>query len=205
MKTKGMEQPQLVEGLRKLEDEAIDELVHQYSRPLFGVILNYTKNPQDAEEILQDTLVKIVRKIETFRDQGDIWPWIKRIAINNSIIWLRKNRATREHELRMDDHLPQFSADGQHSHPVFDWGVDPEQLLLNKEVGGLIYDAVQVLPFEYRAPLVLREIEGYSIREISALLGIKEAATKTRIHRARLFVRERLAKHFSGRHFGGLL
>lgn len=196
MKAKGMEQQQLVAGLKNHETEAIDEFVHHYSRPLFGVILNYTNNPSAAEEILQDTLLKVIRKIDTFREESDIWPWMKRIAVNNSIMWLRKHRSELQREIRLEEFLPHFSRDGQHEEPISDWGVDPEQMVLNKEVGGVIYEAVQSLPFEYRAPLVLREIEGYSIREISALLGLKEPATKTRIHRARMFVREKLGQYF---------
>ena len=198
MKAKELDEHQMVEGLKHRREEALDELVHQFSHPLFGVILNYTKNPADAEEILQDTLLKIIRKIDTLRDEKQILPWMKRIAVNNSIMFLRKNRARRERQVDLDPFLPHFGQDGQHRQPVSDWGLDPEEVMLNKELGGRLYDAVQALPFEYRAPLVLRDIEGYSIRGISSLLGLKEATTKTRIHRARLFVREKLGRYLEG-------
>lgn len=197
-KEKEVEQHQIVEGLKKLDRDVIDEFVDQYSRPLFGVILNYTKNPSDAEEILQDTLLKIIRKIETFREESDIWPWIKRIAINNSIMWLRKNRISREREIHLEDYMPHFSQDGQLQYPLFGWAVDPEEVMLNSELSARLYDSIQSLPFEYRVPLVLRDIEGYSIKQISSLLALKEATTKTRIHRARLFVREKLAHYLEG-------
>ena len=71
--------------------------------------------------------------------------------------------------------------------------------MLNRELSSQLYDAIQSLPFEYRAPLALRDIEGYPVKQISSLLGLKEATTKTRIHRARLFVRERLAHYFEGK------
>ncbi|RPJ61960.1 MAG: RNA polymerase sigma factor [Acidobacteria bacterium] len=196
MSIREIDQHQIIEGLKSQNADTIDEFVHQFSRPLFGVILNYTKNPSDAEEILQDTLLKIIRKIETFREESDIWPWIKRIAVNNSIMWLRKYRAAREREIQLDDSLPQFTTDGQYINPPFGWSVDPEEVMLNRELGGELYDAIQALPFEYRVPLVLRDIEGYSIKQISSLLGLKEPTTKTRIHRARLFVREKLAHYF---------
>lgn len=199
MKANGTDEQQIIEGLKHLDSEVIDEFVHRFSRPLFGVILNYTKNPSDAEEILQDTLVKIIRKIDTFRQESQIWPWIKRIAINNSIMWLRKHRAYQEQETSLHDFMPHFSRDGQLEYPVSGWAVDPEEMVLNKEVAGLLYDAIQGLPFAYRAPLVLRDIEGYSVREISSLLGLKEATTKTRVHRARLFIREKLGHYFEGR------
>lgn len=199
MNANGTDERQIIEGLKHLDSDVIDEFIHRFSRPLFGVILNYTKNPSDAEEILQDTLVKIIRKIDTFRQESQIWPWIKRIAINNSIMWLRKHRAYQEQETSLHDFMPHFSRDGQLEYPVSGWAVDPEEMVLNKEVAGLLYDAIQGLPFEYRAPLVLRDIEGYSVREISSLLGLKEATTKTRVHRARLFIREKLGHYFESR------
>ena len=189
----------LLAGLRNQKVEAIDRLVEEFSRPLFGVILNYTKNPSDAEEILQDTLLKIIRKIDTFREESDIWPWMKRIAVNNSIMWIRKHRSTREHETQMEEGFPQFAGDGHHEFPIFGWSVDPESVALNSELAAQIYEAIQSLPYEYRIPLVLRDIEGDSIKQISSVLGLKEATTKTRIHRARLFVREKLAQYVDGK------
>jgi len=199
MKVRELDQGQIVEGLKALDTGIIDNFVDQYSRPLFGVILNYTKNPSDAEEILQDTLLKIIKKIETFRKESDIWPWMRRIAINNGIMWLRKHRAKQERTTQLDDLLPKFSRDGEFDSPIYGWTVDPEEVYLNSELAGELYEAVQSLSYEYRVPLVLKDIEGYSIKQISSLLALKEPTTKTRIHRARLFVRERLAQYFEGR------
>jgi RNA polymerase sigma-70 factor (ECF subfamily) len=163
------------------------------------VILNYTKDPSDAEEILQETLLKIIRKIDTFRQESHIWPWIKRIAINNCIMWLRKHSSSRSKEVQMDDSsFPQFGRDGHHTGLVLDWPVDPEEVMLNSELSTQLYDAIQSLPYQYRVPLVLRDIEGYSIKNIASLLALKEATAKTRIHRARLFVREKLSQYFEG-------
>ena len=200
MKTKAaQEEQQLIDGLRNLDSQIIDEFVHEYSRPLFGVILNYTKDPSDAEEILQETLLKVIRKIDTFRQESHIWPWMKRIAINNCIMWLRKHRNAREREIQMEGGLPQFGSDGNHQSLVMDWPVDPEEVMLNSELSAQLYEAVQSLPYEYRVPLVLRDIEGYSIKNIASLLQLKEATAKTRIHRARLFVREKLSHYFEGK------
>ena len=199
MKSNELDQQQIVEGLKALNPAVIDDFVDQYSRPLFGVILNYTRNPSDAEEILQDTLLKIIRKIETFREESDIWPWMRRIAINNGIMWLRKHRSKQERTTALDDLLPQFSRDGEFENAIYGWSVDPEEVYLNSELAGELYEAVQSLPFEYRIPLILKDIEGYSIKQISSLLGLKEPTTKTRIHRARLFVRERLSQYFENR------
>lgn len=190
-----LDQRQIIQGLKALNTEIIDDFVDRYSRPLFGVILNYTKNPSDAEEILQDTLLKVIRKIDTFREESDIWPWMKRIAINNCIMWLRKHRTARERTTQLEDMMPTFSRDDEFDHPIYAWSVDPEEVYLNSEMAGELYEAVQALPYEYRVPLVLKDVEGYSIKHISSLLGLKEATTKTRIHRARLFVRERLSRY----------
>jgi len=198
MKQEALGEQELVEGLKSLDSQAIDKFVNQYSRPLFGVILNYTKDPSDAEEILQETLLKIIRKIDTFRQESHIWPWIKRIAINNCIMWLRKHSGPRSREVHLDTGLPHFARDGHHKSLVFDWPVDPEEVMLNSELSNQLYDAIQSLPYQYRVPLVLRDIEGYSIKNIASLLALKEATAKTRIHRARLFVREKLSQYFEG-------
>jgi RNA polymerase sigma-70 factor (ECF subfamily) len=199
MKSNELDQQQIVEGLKALDPAVIDDFVDQYSRPLFGVILNYTRNPSDAEEILQDTLLKIIKKIETFREESDIWPWMRRIAINNGIMWLRKHRSKQERTTALEDLLPRFSKDGEFENAVYGWSVDPEEVYLNSELAGELYEAVQSLPFEYRIPLILKDIEGYSIKQISSLLALKEPTTKTRIHRARLSVRERLSHYFENR------
>ncbi len=191
MGSKQLDQHQVVAGLSSLDADVIDDFVERYSRPLFSVILNYAKNPSDAEEILQDTLLKIIEKISTFRQESAIWPWMRRIAINNGIMWLRKNRARQEQTTPLDDLLATSSKD----HPVYGWWVDPEGRYLNSELGGQIYDAVQSLPREYRIPLVLRDIEGFSIKRISSMLALKESTTKTRIHRGRLYIRRKLARY----------
>ncbi len=199
MKTKELEQQQIIQGLKNADSDVIDDFIQQFSRPLFGVILNYTKNPPDAEEILQDTLLRVIRKIDTFRQESDIWPWMKRIAINNSIMWLRKRRASRGRELQLEDFAPAFSEDGHLHGSFFRWSVDPEDVILNAELATQLYEAIQSLPFEYRAPLVLKDTEGYPIKQIASLLGLKEATAKTRIHRARLAVRRKLANYLEGR------
>jgi len=199
MKSGELAQDVLVQGLKSGDSEAVNELVKRFSRPLFGVILNYTKNPSDAEEILQDTLLRVVQKISTFREESDIWPWMKRIGINNSIMWLRKQKNIREREVHLDDLSPQFSGDGFIQDSVFRWTVDPEDVALNAELSGELYEAIQSMPFEYRIPMVLRDIEGYPVKQIASVLGLKEATAKTRIHRARLYVRDRLTKYLESK------
>ena len=198
MKTKELGQQQIIQGLKDADSEVIDDFIQQFSRPLFGVILNYTKNPSDAEEILQDTLLRVIRKIDTFRGESDIWPWMKRIAINNSIMWLRKRRTTRGREIQLEELTPTFSEDGHLQSSVYRWSVDPEDVILNAELANQLYEAIQSLPFEYRVPLVLKDTEGYPIKQIASLLGLKESTAKTRIHRGRLAVRKKLADYLEG-------
>ncbi len=198
MKAGATDERAIIDGLKRHDELVVDDFVNRYSKPLFGVILNYLKDPADAEEVLQETLLKVVRKIGTFREESHLWPWMKRIAINNCIMWLRKHRNAREREVQMEEELPQFNRDGYHKTLINDWPVDPESVALNSELSRRLYDAIQSLSREYRVPLVLRDVEGYSIREIAGLLDLKEATTKTRIHRARLFVREKLSRYFEG-------
>lgn len=188
----------VLKGLSEKDPVTIDGFIGQFSRPLFGVILNYTKNPADAEEILQDTFLKIINKIDTFREGSPLWPWMRRIAINNAIMWLRKNKPKQDKTLNIDDMTPAFTSQGEFAHPIFSWTLDPEDLYMNTELAGELYNAIQSLPGEYRIPLILRDVEGYSLKQISSLIQLKEPTTKTRIHRARSFVRERISKYLEG-------
>lgn len=195
MKEEEIPQEIVIEGLGAKDPGTIDKFIKQYSRPLFGVILNYTKNPADAEEILQDTFLKIINKIDTFREGSPLWPWMRRIAINNAIMWLRKNKPKQEKTLNFEDMTPAFNNQGEFKEPVFSWTLDPEDLYMNSELATELYNAIQSLPVEYRVPLVLKDVEGYSLKQISSLIQLKEPTTKTRIHRARSFVRERISKY----------
>ena len=188
----------VLEGLKKKDPVTVDKFIKQFSRPLFGVILNYTKNPADAEEILQDTFLKVINKIDTFREGSPLWPWMRRIAINNAIMWLRKNKPKQDRTLNLDDMEPVFTNQGEFKEPVFSWTMDPEDVFMNSELGSELYNAIQSLPVEYRLPLILRDVEGYSLKQISSLIQLKEPTTKTRIHRARSFVRERISKYMEG-------
>jgi len=114
-------------------------------------------------------------------------------------MWLRKNRAKRKQEIQLEGFTPQFSEDGYLQSKVFSWSVDPEDVMLNAELSSQLYEAIQSLPFEYRFALALKDIEGYPIRQIASLLGLKEATAKTRIHRARLFVRKKLESYLEGK------
>lgn len=183
-----LDQRRFVAGLKSLDAAVIDDFVARYSRPLYSVIHNYVVNPSDAEEILQDTLVRIIYKISTFRQKSAIWPWMRKIAINSGIMWLRKTRVRREQTTRLDD----FLATSSKGLPTFGRLMDPEGVYLNSELREQLYDAVQSLPGEYLLPVVLRDIEGFSIKRISSLLALKESTTKTRIHRGRLSVRKKL-------------
>ena len=172
----------VIKGLGEKDPGTIDKFIKQYSRPLFGVIL-------------QDTFLKIINKIDTFREGSPLWPWMRRIAINNAIMWLRKNKPKQEKTLNIEDMTPLFNNQGEFKEPVFSWTLDPEDLYMNSELATELYNAIQSLPVEYRIPLILKDVEGYSLKQISSLIQLKEPTTKTRIHRARSFVRERISKY----------
>jgi RNA polymerase sigma-70 factor (ECF subfamily) len=187
-------QQQLIDGLKAQNNEVVGAFVQLYSRPLFGVIVRYAQNPSDAEEVLQDTLLKVVQKIDTFREESELWPWMRRVAINNAIMWLRKHREQLSRSSQLEDTMLHYSSLGERSSPSCSRFLGPEEAYLNSELSRRIYEVILSLPFEYRVPLILRDIEGVSLREIASLLGLKESTTKTRIHRARLRVRDQLSR-----------
>ncbi len=193
MDSRNLDQEHLVNSLKTLNPEVLPQFVDHYSGPLFRVILTYTKNASDAEEILQDTFFRVIRKIETFRGESDIWFWMKKIAVNNGLMWLRRHRARTERTICLEEMTPTNAKIGDFAHQVDGWSGDPEDVYSKSELGEKLCDAIKALPLEYRVPLVLKDIEGYSSKEIAALLGLKQPTTNTRIHRARLAIRKKLA------------
>ena len=181
----------LVEQLRREDAGAAEALVDAYGARVYRLAIRITGNASDAEEVVQDALWTVVRKIDTFRGDSAFGSWLYRIATNAAYQKTRGRR--RRPEISLDDVLPVFHEDGMHATPIVDWSprvADPSRQTELRRVLGAALDA---LPEDYRAAVVLRDIEGLSTAEVAEALGLSIANAKTRVHRARLFLRHRLA------------
>ena len=176
----------LVARLRRGEPDAVEELVGTSGDRVYRLAIRITGHPPDAEEVAQDALWTASRKIDTFRGTAAFGSWLYRITANAAYQKLRRRRSVRN-EIAWDD-LTKVAADATaRATPRLE---DPA---IESELRSAISAAIDDLPADYRAPLLLRDVDGLSLLEIAEALHIKPATIKSRVHRARLFLRKRLA------------
>jgi len=184
----------LVDALRREDPDAAERLLDRYGDRVYRLAVRITGSNEDAEEVTQDALWTVARKIGTFKGESAFGSWIYRIAANAAYQKLR-TRKSRARELLLDDLLPAFDDDGRHFEPMDDWSPRVDEQTLQGELRSVLEAAIDALPADYRTALVLHDVEGVSNPDIAATLGISLPAVKSRVHRSRLFVRKRLAEY----------
>jgi RNA polymerase sigma-70 factor (ECF subfamily) len=187
---------QLVEALRRRESSGAERLVETYGDRAYRLAIRITGSGQDAEEAIQDAFWSVVRKIDTFRGDSGFGSWLYRI-VANAAYGKRRRGHGRRLDRSLDEVLPVFDAEGRHRERIADWSARVDDPSVQSELRIVLTAALDELPAEYREVLVLRDVEGWSHREIGEVLGIPVASAKTRVHRARLFLRKRLAEYMS--------
>ena len=188
---------QLIARLQTGDGAAVHELADRYGSRIFQLAMRYMKNREDAEEVTQDVLLKVSRKIDKFRGDAALSSWIYRITFNTAMSRLRTSkleRAAQHRERTRDDQ------DGGRQTTVqpADWSHMPDEELLRAQLRRAVMTAIQDLPEIYREPVVLRDIEGLTTEEASTRLHVKDQTLKSRLHRGRLLLRERLQAFTSG-------
>jgi RNA polymerase sigma-70 factor (ECF subfamily) len=181
----------LIEEIASGDLEAFEELVRKYDRKLLRIAEKVTLNLEDAEEAVQEAFFKAFQNLHQFQRNSKFSTWLIRIALNESLMKLRKRRQHRETPLEYED-------DQGDNLPIdlADWSPNPEQIYGNDELRGIVLAALDKLRPILRATFVLRDLEGLSIDETAATLGLAPAAVKARLVRARLQLREHLSRHF---------
>jgi RNA polymerase sigma-70 factor (ECF subfamily) len=175
---------------------ALEALMNRYSGRVYRLAYGITRNPADAEEIVQDVFLQMVRKGADFEGRSALASWIHRVATN---VALNKRRGKRrEVETSLEDCLPAYEADGHRAGPraflVADWSERPDAELLSGETRRVLEEAIDRLPDHYRAVLILRDVEELSNEEVAESVGDSVPAVKTRLHRARMALREILTR-----------
>jgi RNA polymerase sigma-70 factor (ECF subfamily) len=180
-----------LEALRTGDRAEFARLVEAYSNQIYRLALKMLADPQDAEDVLQNTFLKALRSLPSFEGRSSLSTWLYRIAVNETLMLLRRQRTEVLAEIEDD------SGEGDYAPLQFvDWCCLPEAELLSTEARTYLDQAIQKLPAKLRVVFVLRDIEGLSIRETSEALGLTETAVKTRLLRARLFLREYLSAYY---------
>jgi RNA polymerase sigma-70 factor (ECF subfamily) len=192
---------QLIARLQAGENGAVHELAEKYGSRIFQLALRHMKNREDAEEITQDVLMKVYRKVGAFRGDAALSSWIYRITFNAAMSRLRNTRLQRAAEQERERALAaQFEGQERPRVPrqAADWSRMPDEALLRTQLRHAVADAIRELPEIYRAPVVLRDIQGLTTEEASTRLRLKDQTLKSRLHRGRLMLRERLREFTTG-------
>jgi RNA polymerase sigma-70 factor, ECF subfamily len=183
-------------ALRSGDPSAAECLLVHYGDRAYRLAIGITRNAQDAEEAVQDAFWSVIRNIGMFRGDSVLGSWVYRIVFNAASQKLR-GRARRRDDISIDEVLPAFDEHGQHADSIADWSAAVDDPSVQSELRTVLTAALDELPPEYRAVVVLRDVEGLSHRDIGEVLGITVASAKTRVHRARLFLRKRLAGYMA--------
>jgi len=183
----------LLEALRLRDSTAAERLVATYGERAYRLATSITGNEQDAEEVVQDAFWTVVRKIDSFRGESAFGSWLYRIVANAAYQKLRGWRS-RGRDLSLDEVLPSFDAQGGHVGPMADWSARVDDPSVQTELRVALTSAINDLPPGARTVLVLRDVEGLSNLEIAEALGLSVPIVKSRVHRARSFLRKQLGE-----------
>lgn len=186
----------IAEDLLAGKPGAFDRFVETYRQKIFQYTLLMCGQREDAEEVAQETLLKVFEKLGQLREPEHMKAWVFRIARNTCFMKRRKSVFAPVQELSLDELMPRLGEDGDARRlEIADWSALPEELAINSQLGAILRRAIEELPEIYRAVILLRDVEELSTEETAQILDLTEEAVKTRLHRARLAVRQALEKH----------
>ena len=184
----------LIARLRGRDTEALEILMERHSARVYRVAFGITRNEADAEEVVQDVFLSLFEKIAAFEERAALGTWLYRVATNSALLRRRGKRI--ELEVSLEDQLPTFREDGhragERSFLLADWSASAEDGVLSGETQALVRRTIDMLPPHYRAVVMLRDVEELSNEETAEILGEAVSSVKSRLHRARMALREQL-------------
>ena len=190
---------QLIGRLEAGDTAALESLMARHAGRVYRVALGITRSPADAEEVVQDVFLTLVRKVATFEGRSALSTWLYRVATNSALARRRGKRA--QVEVSLEEALPAFRddghRDGDRSYLLLDWSERPDEELLSGESRRAMARAIDLLPDHYRAVLILRDVEELTNEEAAQALGEPVSSIKSRLHRARMALREELTRYWS--------
>ena len=189
----------LVARLQARDQAAVQELAERYGSRIYQLALRQLKNREDAEEVTQDVLMKVYRKISAFRGDSALSSWIYRITFNTAMSRLRTTRVrTLESGGSSGAHNSDVDGAATGAHEVADWSALADDEIMRAQLRQRLVKALRGLPPIYRMPVLLRDVQGLSTEEASAVLRVKDQTLKSRLHRGRLILRDQLAEFAGG-------
>ncbi|HTY45909.1 MAG TPA: sigma-70 family RNA polymerase sigma factor [Patescibacteria group bacterium] len=172
----------------------IETIFAQYKSRIFRLALSISRNEKDAEDISQNTFIKIIKHLDDFRNQSQLSTWIYKVTYNEALMYLRK----RYRNFRLANFLT--SPKGMASHSLFvNWAKLPDERLLDEEFKERVELAIRGLPIKYRMPLLLHHVEALPLKNAADVLNLKLGSLKSRLHRAYLAVKSEMTHYFNDR------
>jgi RNA polymerase sigma-70 factor (ECF subfamily) len=189
---------ELVARAARGDAAAFGALVERHERRAYGLAFRLLRDRADAEEVVQEAFLAALEHLRGFRGDAGFGTWLHRVTANAALMRLRKRRTAPVvplDEARLEGELPRYDAAGHlDAGPQHDWSKRADEQLHDGEIRRAVEEAVANLPEDYRITFLLRDVEGMSIEDMAEVLGVSVPAVKSRLHRARLVLRERLGK-----------
>ncbi len=182
----------LVDLFKGGEISAFDEIVYRYESKVMNLSLRFTRNQEDAEEVLQDVFTTVYRKIDSFRGQSAFSSWLYRIVVNAAFMKLRKKKQSQT--VSMEDLAPAVKQYCMERESVTN--THSYNITVTRELQEVLQRAIDKLPDQYRAVFILRDVDGLSNQETGEILDLSIPAVKSRLHRSRIMLRKRLQRYY---------
>ncbi len=184
---------QALEILKSSDTQAFEQALATLQSAVYSFGMKVCGNREDAEDTAQETLLRLARQLKDFPDARALAVWLYKVARTQCLMSRRKSKFAPAQMLSLDALMPHSEADG---HAVVkSWEITPEEIVLQREIRDKLEKAILTLPKPYRLVLILRDMEQLDTREVAEVMGISEETTKMRLHRARVYVRNALAKY----------
>jgi len=188
----------LVREFKEGNQQAYNQIAERYQKKIYALSFNLCRNQMDAQDVTQEVLLTLFRKIDTFQGKSAFSSWVYRITLNATYMKLRSKK--KDPSVSIDDLMPSMNGAGYQQEKITDWSENTESLLFTNETREIIQKAVDLLPEKEKVVFTLRDVEGLSTEKVSEILDLTVPAVKSRLHRARLFLRKKLSNYFEEFH-----
>ncbi len=186
---------ELIGRIRAGDTAKFELIAKRYASKIYGLAMRLMRNPSDAEDAVQEAFLLVYTKLASFRGESAFGTWLYKVALNSIYMKLRQRKHAAEDNI--DDYLPKFDERGMMRGMVHKFGENPETEAIQHQATAGLQEAIAKLPNEYRVVLIARDIDELSSEETAEALGLTVAAVKSRLHRARLFLRQHLEHKFA--------
>ena len=178
------------------DDDAYNEIVNRYGEKIFRLAMRITKNPDSAEEVLQNVFVKLIEKLGTFREESKLATWIYTVSSNEAFMFLRSKNKSSFKEISVEEFNNKDNGSAYEGLQIKYDGFGPDDSAINAQQQEILERAISELHEEYRIVFQLRDVEGLSNQQAADVLGLSLPAVKSRILRARNQLKKKLARYF---------